>query len=470
LRFIARVAPLVCSALLSVALCPAFLFATQLPFHPSATAANAENPVAVVKSLRIYHDKEGIVVEVNLTHKVEPVITKLDGPPRLVVDLPNTLMLLSRKRYAFSGGQISDVRIDQYRNAPPMARAVIDLLSSADFSWDSTKNRLKIHVHAEPNSQPETVFKTGEQAAVMPETSASSGSLLLAGSRIGNGSSITAGADTAILRLARGGEVRVCPGSTVSVTSSKNGRELMLGMSTGALEVHCTLTASTDSVLTPDFQLRLVGPGEFDYAMSVDNRGDTCVRALPGNTAPVAVSELMGNGIYQVRPDEQVVFHGGWLATHDAAVPLNCGCPPEGTTVLRASTKTSPSVSSVKQQAVTLSENRNPRKQSVPATSSPDSRNPDSLPAQVEVSTAHPESAPLPKSKPEDVHIQVDAPFVFRAPEAHASAPAVEMTQLPILQNDPEPMPVAILPPPAAAKKSHGFFSKVKHFFGSIFH
>lgn len=425
-----------------------------------------------MKGLRIYHDKDGVVIEVSLTRPVTPEITKLDGPPRLVIDLPNTLVMLDRKRFAFSGGQLSAVRLDQYQSAPPVARAVADLLAPEDYSVDSAKNKLEIHLHPQETSQPQAAFSTGMQPAAVPVTAASSGSLLLAGSRIGNDSSITAGSDTAIVHLARGGEVRVCPGTSVSVSSSKDGRDLMLGMSTGALETHYTLgQSSSDSILTPDFRILLAGPGEFDYAVSVNNRGDTCVRPLAGNAAPATVTELMGNASYQVKPDERVVFHGGRIAVRDASVPLDCGCPPPRPAVMRASAGTEPVSTAQLPESVRLAEGpKLPSESTVPEMA----KSSDSLPTQTAVSDAHPESAPLPASKPNDVHVQVDAPFVFRgrAPDAVPAAPLAEVAQLPILQSDAPLFPEAAIMPPAAnsgARKPRGFFSKVKRFFGHMF-
>ena len=213
-----------------------------------------------------------------------------------------------------------------------------------------------------------------------------------ASNRVLSGSSVAAGLSNASVRLVRGGELRVCQGSTVSLTGSSNGTQIMIGMSSGTLETHYTLASSRDSILTPDFEIALVGPGSFHWAVSTDESGNTCVQSLAGNTRPATVSELMGDGSYTVRPGEQVIFRAG-NARNPGAVVANCGCPAPVPV----------------QRAVAESPAGTAAEPSVPLPS---------VAALIESSPkATSVTSPPPAEEPGSVHVQVEAPFVFRASE-----------------------------------------------------
>jgi len=433
--------------------------------------------VAIVRAVHVLPQRDGPAVEILSNHPLVPSINKIDNPSRLVIDLPDSRLLDHKKKIDFRSAEISGVRLDQFQNSPPITRVVVDLLKPITYSWDAAGNRLMIRLHpsSEAANEPRSIpaLTTGTPPAALPVTPSRSGAVMVADSRIAAGSSITAGSDAAVLRLARGGEVRVCPGTTVSVTSSQTGRNLMLGMSTGALEANYRLSASADSILTPDFRILLAGPGEFHYAISADSRGNTCVRALPGNTASVIVSELLGDGTYQVKPSEQIVFRSGRLNAADSAVPTDCGCPAPTVAVVLASEPPPP----VAREPVVHEKDlpasaplAQPGDRHAGTTDESGSVPVGSPSSEASVSVVPPESAPLPPSRPDDVHVQVEAPFVFRASDAPPPPPAAELLPA-ALPARPALFQTVALPPPQAhaATTHHGFFGKVKGFFVKVF-
>jgi len=269
------------------------------------------------------------------------------------------------------------------------------------------------------------------------------GSVILAGSgtSVLSGSAIEAGAQTATLKLARGGNLLVCPRTRLSVTASQSGRELMFSLNSGNLEMNYLLGASADTLLTPDLRLLMPGPGSVHVAVRVTPQGDTCVQSLPGNAAAIVVSETMGDATYQVKPDEAVLFKSGHL---DEAVrsKQNCGCPASPPTQVA---KAAP------------------------------------LPPPVESKPVQPIAKPLPTPSP-DEHIAVDAPLVFRAndpaPEIAKPIFTLKLVNNKVMQLDP-----AVLPPPdlkssvhpkatetAGKTQKHSFFSRIGAFFAAIFH
>jgi hypothetical protein len=455
----------------------------------ASATAQTFGPPPTVKSVRIVHENGVPAVEI-LTRggPVIPEVQVLNSPSRLVIDLPNSRLGLTQKQIKIDKENIVAIRADQYSQVPPITRIVLDLLAPYSYTWDGAGNRLMVRlkpaedVNAGKNSPTAPVagaLSLSAPPAVVPVTGGT-GTLVIAGSRIAAGSSITASSDTAVLQLARGGEIRVCPGTTVSITPSQTKRDLMLGMSTGGLETHYSLGASADAVLTPDFRIMFAGPGHFHFAISADRHGNTCVRALTGNTSSAIVSELMGDRIYQVKPDEQAVFRSGQIDKVDSNVPLECGCPPPPQ-VLRTDNSTAPVQDSALPEKVRLGGNSEPALAGAGtgltgATSSPASSG-------TKLSSG-PETAPLPPAKPGEVHVQVDAPFVFNAKDRAAASAATTSSR-------PQPPPVQpvqiqtakdLRPDESSARTAHldmtiqpppkehpGFFHRVKGFFSAIF-
>ena len=266
------------------------------------------------------------------------------------------------------------------------------------------------------------------------------------------GSELAAGIAPATLKLARGGQVRICPRSGLNLNES--GQGLMVGMNTGAIEIDYRLgPATSDMVLTPDFSIRLAGPATYHFALGVNSKGDTCIKPLSGNGAGIVFSELLGADMYGVAVNESAVFVGGKLAGK-TALTGECGCP-------------APPVQTA--QSGTLPSEESPRKSGTPG----------------DVTT------PLPPDRPGATHLEVNTPFVFSAKAAGDARPSaiarIEFSSLPNVYFVQDEAPTVVLiekpaevsmkqekpkamPESQAKKEKKGFMGRVKGFFGSIFH
>jgi len=476
-------------------------------------AAQTFGPPPTIKSVRVVQENGVPSIEI-LTKggPVVPQIQTLDSPPRLVIDLPNSRVGLTEKQIPVEQDKIRKIRVEQYKSDPPVTRIVLDLVAPYGFSWDGAGNRLMVRLKPPENKMTgykksprppgEASLNRGPIPVAIPVTGGE-GAVVLAGSRLVSGSTITAGTQTAVVHVPRDGEVRICPGTTLTVTSSATARDLMLSLSTGAMEAHYTIGPAADTVMTPDFRILFAGPGEFHYAVSADSHGDTCVRALSGNVSSAIVTELMGDRFYQVKPNEEAVFRGGQIDRVDANVPLECGCPPPpripSTDVAAAphvsdlDMPTHASLGGAKDLPPGGAVAGAPETREDPApASTPESTPAGSAPASTPVTSttlsSGPETAPLPPPKPGEVRVQVDAPMVFSAKDraarreaanqaAAASIPAAPIAvaqslpptdsasrQVTLDRVDQPP------PPPAKPQKTHpGFFKRLGGMLSSIF-
>jgi hypothetical protein len=261
------------------------------------------------------------------------------------------------------------------------------------------------------------------------------GSVVLVGggASVFGGSQVSAGESTALLKLQRGGEVRICPRTSLSVNTSPAGNELMIGVNTGSLELHYTLATGTDTVMTPDFRIQMIGPGSFHLAISADAAGATCVRPLEGMGAGVIVNEIMGTGSYQVAPDSAVGFIQGRVSTATRGKFANCGCPAPKPPVAQAATP-----------------------QPAPVALPP----------------------PPPELKlPPELHLQVDTPMIYRgdAPGPVYSASKVTTAQTSEApkaqqpQGTPPAAPAKPETPAGAGKRSEKKPGLIRRFFARLF-
>src|SRR5579862_6836503 len=443
----------------------------------SRNSVHSTSDPASVSHVKLLLDGDSPVMEIISTRPVRPLITATQDPPALTIELNNAQISVHHKQATVEDPLIQAVRIDQVEQNPPVVRIVLGEHTPLSYSWDAAGNKVTIRLHAESESarvrptSPKVLTTTAEPVAL---PAIPSGKIVYA-DHLASGTAFSAKFDTESLRLARGGEVRVCPGTTVSVFHPKDGPELMLTMNVGALETHYTLEDSADSIVTPDFRILLRGPGEFHYAIRADSKGNTCIRSLPGNTAPAVIYEAIGDGHFEVVPTERLLLHSGHLNATDTAfhsgqltqvetvVPDDCGCPPP-VPVLRAELPTLP----------TLAESSAPSNVSLDPQPADDANPPQNTAIQT-LSTG-PEIDALPPLPPNQKPVEFGASLVFSRKDALRS----RLVDLPVSTREigaldtnvapPTSQPLADQPPEQPKKaKPKNLFRKITGFFSRSF-
>ncbi len=153
-----------------------------------------------------------------------------------------------------------------------------------------------------------------------------SASVVPKGLLLNSGTEIAAQKSAADLHLARGGLLRICPGTTLNTSASQDGAELQFSMGVGAIEASYGLGPHGDTYFTPDLRITVSGPGDVDLQIAVDSKGNSCIDNRGVNAPYVVISQLLGDGIYRVQPTERILAGGGKVERIQQTNTL-CGCP-----------------------------------------------------------------------------------------------------------------------------------------------
>lgn len=267
---------------------------------------------------------------------------------------------------------------------------------------------------------------------------------------IGNDGTITAGDGTAMVKLARGGDMEVCASTKVHLsrdTSIPDAADsaLMIALDRGALEANYVPGKYSDVLLTPDLRILVSGPGTADLKIRVNDKGDTCLDNHGASAPYVTVTNLFEGGVYRVQPNQRVMFEHGSLEQVVDNEPEPCGCPVVAAPVAVASAS---AVEKPTQKTGAEAANPFPLAQSEGLAPTP--------------------AAPV---KPEAVgvaHAEVQAPIAYDATATpNPSLPGAAGPAPVNTESQPVSMQIAEVQP--SKEKHGGFFHSIGHFFAKMF-
>jgi type IV pilus assembly protein PilQ len=140
------------------------MFVSLLLVLVVATAAQTPSQLDRVNVVR---DTDTIRVEMSSKGTLTPKVTTLDSPARVVVDLPETLMVTRQKSIAVGAEGVKGVRIGMDGQSHPTTRIVVDLEKACAYELTpGAAGKLVLTLHA--NSDAKAAAQTTTVAASVP--------------------------------------------------------------------------------------------------------------------------------------------------------------------------------------------------------------------------------------------------------------------------------------------------------------
>ena len=136
---------------------------------PVASSANTKSELQSVKVVRGATD---VQVEISARGPLDPKVSTLDTPARIVMDLPGTAMATGRSRIAVGSDGIKDVRVGTDGRIPPTTRVVVDLEKAMTYDlMPSADGKLVLALHAQSVARANAAIQPASPAkATVPVT------------------------------------------------------------------------------------------------------------------------------------------------------------------------------------------------------------------------------------------------------------------------------------------------------------
>ncbi|MFQ5663818.1 MAG: type IV pilus secretin PilQ [Terriglobia bacterium] len=118
-----------------------------------ATAPSSDKPLRVRRA--VVHDQAGgVVVDIRATGPLAYETQTLSSPTRLVVDLPQSILLSRQRVLPIEKHAVLRLRMGQFKAQPPITRLVVDLREMIPYEIKPTPQGLRLTLRASPAPAP----------------------------------------------------------------------------------------------------------------------------------------------------------------------------------------------------------------------------------------------------------------------------------------------------------------------------
>jgi type IV pilus assembly protein PilQ len=113
----------------------------------TSTTAQAASKHAALKHVDVVRGDNEISIEITAVGDVTPKLSTLDRPHRVILDLPNTVAVTSKRQIAVDSDGVKAVRVGMDGQVPPTTRVVVDVEQAIKYDLvpDGDKLVLKLH-------------------------------------------------------------------------------------------------------------------------------------------------------------------------------------------------------------------------------------------------------------------------------------------------------------------------------------